>query len=98
MMGGCSMTNSSPYSFIAFGAEDFGWDTDSTGRPGVGLVGTALSVWTTCQGRPVTVREAADAFRLPLSMILEAVDQHIWMYLDHQGASAAEALICHDGE
>lgn len=92
------MTDSSPHSFTAFGPEDFGWDTEDTCQPGVGIIGTALQVWTICQGKPVTVREAATAFRLPEAMIVKAVDQHIWMYLDQQGANDADALISHDSE
>ena len=85
------------YAFTAFGPDANSWDADDTGSPGIGLVGRALQVWSTCQQRDVTLGEAALAFRLPIAMIAEAVEAHPWMFVYGPPTNPA-SLIAHEGE
>jgi hypothetical protein len=39
-------------------------------------------LWACCQGRTVTVQEAALAFNATEDVIRQAVEDHYWMYLD----------------
>lgn len=90
------MQISTPH-ITGFGADDYGWDIDSTGLPGIGLVGNAIQVWAVCQNGPQTIGAAAQAFNLPLAMIAQAVDEHLWMGLAGP-AHDPNTIIEHDGE
>lgn len=76
--------------FAQWAQERTGWDQE-TGAPGIALFNNAVQVWSVMQGRPTTVAEAAQAFQVPESRIIEAVNEHYWMYLDGD-------VIEHDGE
>ena len=66
------------------------WDQE-TGRPTVGLFSEALQVWCFAQDHPVTIAEAAVAFRVTEALIVEAIESHPWMYVDG-------AYVGHEGE
>lgn len=90
----------SPDERIHFAAEDCedGWDQE-TGKPGVGLFGNAVQVWSITQNHtPVTVAEAAAAFNVAPSMIVAAVKAHPWMFLEGQEGDFSKMTIEHEGE
>jgi hypothetical protein len=62
---------------------------------GLSSAGTAIQIWAFCQCRTVTVREAMAAFRVSEEMIVEAVEEHYWMFLEGNGP---DATIEHEGE
>lgn len=62
---------------------------------GIRAAGNAIQAWCICQGRPVTVTEAATAFNVTPAMIREAVREHYWMLLSGEGD---DAIIEHEGE
>lgn len=81
--------------FTAWGTEGYGF-CPVAGAPGIGIAGNAIQVWSLCQGRTVTVAEAALAFNVTPSLILAAVEDHYWMLI---GVNAAgEDTIEHEGE
>lgn len=85
-----------------FGSAEYGWD-EETGRPGIGIFGNALQVWSICQRKAsVTVAEAAAAFKVTEQVIRDAVENHYWMFLeaiDADGPDSAEnTCIRHEGE
>lgn len=61
---------------------------------------TAVSCWSFMQPRPrVSVAEAAIAFNTTPAMILQAVEDHYWMYLaDEAETDPAKQFIEHEGE
>jgi len=68
----------------------YDWNQE-TGQPGIGLFANAVQVWSTAQGRAVTVDEAALTFNVRPELIRQAVEWHPWMLL-------AGDVIEHDGE
>lgn len=73
------------------------WDMGD-GRPGVHLFGSALQVWAVMQDRDVTVGEAARVFNCPPAMIVEAVEEHFWMFLSGPHDVLEKRVIEHEGE
>lgn len=86
------------FSFERFGREDDTWNIEIDGNPGVMLVARALHVWTTCQPGEVSVSDVTTAFRLPPSMVVEAVEAHPWMLLVGPRDDFRRLMIEHDGE
>lgn len=78
-----------------------GWDQD-TQRPGISLFGNAVQTWAVMQDRSkVTVAEAALAFNVAPRRIIEAVEQHYWMFIDgpvDYGTDFSKLTIEHEGE
>lgn len=76
-----------------------GIDSDDHGKPGVGVVASAISVWASLQPETATVGEAATAFHMPAEAVVQCVEYHPWMYLVGDEKTALEALVIeHDGE
>jgi len=59
--------------------------------PSVTTGGSALQMWSCCQGRTTTLQEAALAFNATPAVIRQAVESHYWMFLDGDN-------ILHEGE
>lgn len=81
--------------FFAF--DDTGWDHD-TGKPGISLFGNAIQVWAVQNaigGKPVTILDAAAAFKCDEAMIIEAVENHYWMFVTEENGVL---VIEHEGE
>ena len=86
------------YEFDEWGAARDAWDLD-TGAPGIGLFGNAVQVWAVMQNRrQVSVAEAARAFNVPPERIVEAVEEHSWMFLSGSDFDPAARFIEHEGE
>lgn len=54
---------------------------DEEGKPTLTLFANAVQIWSYAQQRQVTVAEAAQAFRVPESVIVRAVEGHFWMFI-----------------
>jgi hypothetical protein len=81
--------------FAEWASERTGWD-EETGAPGIALFNNAVQVWSVMQGRPTTTAEAARVFNVPEKRIIEAVDEHYWMFIErHDDGSMT---IEHEGE
>ena len=90
-----------------FAEDAFGWDQE-TGKPGIITFGTALQVWALfnhnekyarkAKDPVITVAEAALAFCCPPQMIVEAVNDHCWMFLEGPQDDFTKLTIEHDGE
>lgn len=66
-----------------------------------GTLEHAIQVWAGCQDEvwpEQTVGNASLAFHLAPALIVEAVDQHPWMFLSGDRADLSAMLIEHDGE
>lgn len=83
-----------------FGSDPDGWGIGDGERSGVGvrLLMRAVQVYTVMQGRTVTVREAAIAFRCSDIMIRAAVEHHPWMFIEGPVDAPWIQTIEHDGE
>ena len=88
-----------------FGPSEEDWNIDldfadpGYGKPGVGIVATAISVWSALQDRAVTVGETAVAFKMPAEAVTQCVDHHPWMYLVGDEDTPIEQIkIEHEGE
>ena len=79
-------------------SEDDEWDQE-TGAPSIGLFGRALQCWSVCQARErVTVAEAAAAFNVEPRLIIEAAEDHYWMFLTGPRDDYTKLIIEHEGE
>jgi hypothetical protein len=75
---------------------DSGWD-HYTGAPTLGMMSGAIQVWSMLQDCQFTsVAEAAAAFKIPPERVIEAVNDHPWMFLSGPGDDYAKLIICHD--
>ncbi len=84
---------------ILWAADIAGWDQEN-GAPGIGLFGNAIQVWAIFQGphHTVSVAEAAKAFNCDPQRIIQAVNDHSYMYLCGDSAKPLEQTIEHDGD
>ena len=73
-----------------FGAEDWGFNIDGDGMPGIGTFANAVQVWALCR-HTATARDAAIAFQVRVELVRAAIDWHPFMYLSGD-------TIEHDGE
>ena len=75
-----------------------GWDSN-TGKPGLGLFGNAIQVWSSqnWKSRP-TVASAAATFNCTAQEIIDAVEAHHWMYLEGPSDDPGRMTIEHEGE
>ena len=82
--------------------KDFGpvadaWDSNGSGYPGVELFGHAVQVWAICRSSPAaSVGEAAEAFNVPASLVLRAIEAHAGLELG-TGAGLEQRIIARDG-
>jgi hypothetical protein len=85
--------------FDRWADDEIGWDQD-TGAPGITLLGNALQVWSLMQdvGEEISVADAAAAFKVAPARIVEAVEDHFWMYLEGPRDAFEKLMICHEGE
>lgn len=78
---------------------DLDLDDDDRGKPGVGIVASAVSVWSCLQNKTVTVGDAAAAFKMPAAAVAQCVEYHPWMYFVGDEATRLEDLVIeHEGE
>lgn len=77
--------------------EDYQWN-EETGKPGKGMLGQAVQVWSVCQVEPTSVRQAATVFNLQPTDIIEAVEAHYWMFLTGPSDDYDRLMIEHEGE
>lgn len=80
-----------PFTYKGFAPDEdgFGEQGDTIG---ISMFSAALQVWSWAQpGGSPTIDEAAEAFRCPVSMIVQAVEHHPWMLI-------SKGRIEHDGE
>ena len=86
------------FAMNAWCPDENGWNQE-TGEPGILRFGNAIQVWSLTQGRTdVTVDEAAKAFNVEPRWIVEAVEDHPWMYLSGPLDDYTKLIIGHDGE
>lgn len=90
------------HSFFGNNEEDWNLDADPSadgyGKPGVGIVASAISVWAALNGT-VTLGDAATAFKMPVDAVAQCVEWHPWMYLvGDETTPLNELVIEHDGE
>lgn len=83
--------------FENWAAERDRWDQE-TGAPGISLFGNALQVWSFMQEGKTSVAEAAITFMVSPERIIEAVEEHAWMFLEGDRADPAKLFIEHEGE
>lgn len=86
-----------------FGPNEDDWNLDDIesqdyGKPGVGIVASAISVWSALNGT-VTLGDAAKAFKMPPEAVAQCVEWHQWMYFVGDEKTPLEALVIeHEGE
>lgn len=87
-----------------FGPSEDDWnlnldlDNPDYGKPGVGIVASAISVWSALNGT-VTLGDAAAAFKMPVEAAAQCVDYHPWMYFVGDETTPLEKLVIeHEGE
>ena len=83
-----------------FGPEDDAWDQE-TGKPGIALFGSAVQVWAFLNeeaGKSPTVAMAAKAFSVPPQMIMDAIEEHYWMFVTGPDDDFTKMRIEHEGE
>lgn len=88
-----------------FGPSEDDWNLDldlddpDYGKPGVGIVASAVSVWATLQNKSVTLGDAAEAFKMPVEAVAQCVEHHAWMYFIGDASTPLEKLVIeHEGE
>lgn len=86
------------YSIERWGAEDDSWNLETGGHPGIGLVANAIGVWTSFQQRPSSVAEVARVFNIDPIRVIEAVEQHAWMFLQGPQDDYTRRMIKLEGE
>ena len=87
-----------------FGPNEDDWNLnldlgdDDYGKPGVGIVASAISVWASLNGT-VTIGDAAAAFKMPAEAVAQCVEYHPWMYFIGDETTPLERLVIeHEGE
>ena len=87
-----------------FGPSEDDWNLDldlddaDYGKPGVGIVARAISVWSSLNGK-TTLGDAAVAFKMPPEAVAQCVEYHPWMYFVGDETTPLENLVIeHEGE
>lgn len=87
-----------------FGPREDDWNLDADmegsdyGKPGVGIVASAISVWASLNSN-VTIGDAAKAFKMPPEAVAQCVEFHPWMYFVGDEKTPLEQLVIeHEGE
>ncbi len=87
-----------------FGPNEDDWNLDlelgspDYGKPGVGIVAAAISVWSALNGN-TTLGDAAQAFKMPAEAVAQCVEWHPWMYFVGDENTPLEQLVIeHEGE
>lgn len=95
----------SEYRHPFFGPSEDDWnldidpDDDDYGKPGVGIVASAVSVWAALQCGTTTLGDAASAFKMPVEAVAQCVEHHPWMYFVGDEHTPLEKLVIeHEGE
>ncbi|NTG86187.1 hypothetical protein G6L15_08515 [Agrobacterium rhizogenes] len=84
-----------------FGANEEEWNHEDDGKVGIMLFGNAVQVWAifnTEASKPTDVASAATAFAVEPLMIIEAINDHPWMYIEGPDDDFSKMLIEHEGE
>lgn len=77
---------------------DLDLEDDDRGKPGVGIVASAISVWSSLNGN-TTLGDAATAFKMPVEAVVQCVEYHPWMYFIGDEKTPLEYLVIeHEGE
>jgi hypothetical protein len=77
---------------------DLDLDDDDYGKPGVGIVASAISVWASLNGT-MTIGDAATAFKMPAEAVAQCIEYHPWMYFIGDETTPLEKLVIeHEGE
>lgn len=79
---------------------DLDLDDDDRGKPGVGIIASAISVWACLQqSSNVTLGDVATAFKMPVEAVAQCVEYHPWMYFIGDEKTPLEQLVIeHEGE
>lgn len=78
---------------------DLDLDNEDYGKPGVGIVASAISVWSSLQNKSITLGEAAAAFSMPVEAVVQCVEYHPWMYFVGDEKTPLETFVIeHEGE
>lgn len=78
---------------------DLDFEDEGYGKPGVGIVASAISVWSSLQSGDVTMGDVAAVFNMPVEAVAQAVEYHPWMYFVGDEKTPLEKLIIeHEGE
>lgn len=85
------------YDFDEFASDEDGWN-HATGAPSLRNFGTAIQVWSVMQNAPTSVADAARVFNCPHLRVIEAVEEHPWMFLEGARDDFAFLMIEHEGE
>jgi len=87
-----------------FGPNENDWNLDADlgsddyGKPGVGIIANAVSIWASLNGAP-TLGDAAKAFKMPVEAVAQCVDWHPWMYfIGDENTPIEDLVIEHEGE
>ena len=87
-----------------FGPNEDDWNLDAElgsddyGKPGVGIMANAISVWASMNGSP-TMGEAAATFKMPVEAVAQCVEWHPWMYFVGDEDTPIEKLVIeHEGK
>jgi hypothetical protein len=84
-----------------FGQDDDSWNHEDDGKVGVSLFGNAVQVWAIFNanaGNPTSVADAAVAFAVHPVMIIEAINDHAWMFITGPDDDFTKMQIEHEGE
>lgn len=74
-------------------------DEDGSGRPGIGVAGSAIQFYVGQQKEAPTVGDVARVFRMPPEAVAQAVTEHPWMLLGAPYSGPVESrVIDMDGE
>lgn len=73
------------------------WDAEN-GTVGIMLVANAIQVWSVFNAGPRSVADAAAAFNMNPSSVIEAVEEHPWMFLTGPRDDFHQLMIEHEGE
>lgn len=77
---------------------DLGLDHPDYGKPGIGIVASAISVWTTLN-HGATIGSAAAAFKMPAPAVAQCIEYDPWMYfVGDENTDLENLVIEHDGE
>lgn len=88
-----------------YGPDEDTWNLDldledaDYGKPGVGIIASAISVWASLQSGDVTMGDVAASFKMPVEAVAQAVEYHPWMYFVGDEQTPIEKLVIeHEGE
>lgn len=87
-----------------FGPNDYDWNLDldlddpDYGKPGIGVIAEAVSVWAALNGT-TTIGQAAVTFKIPVDAIAQCIEHHPWMFfIKDKNTPLENTKIEHDGE